>query len=98
VNYLVIGLSVLIDVFRVLLIARIVLDWIRALSPGYRPNRLVLLASAIAYGSTDWIVKPASKVIRPIRLGSAYLDLSILVIFLLLGLIQGFLSGIPTQS
>ncbi|NBQ92411.1 MAG: YggT family protein [Micrococcales bacterium] len=94
--YLILGLFALIQLFQILLVARIVLDWVRALSPGYRPNRLVLLVSAIAYGSTDWIVKPLGKLIRPIRLGSVYLDLSILVCFLLIGLFQRLLSGIPT--
>jgi len=39
----------------------------------------------LSYTLTDWVIKPLSKLIRPIRVGAGYLDLSILV--LLLGLI-----------
>ena len=77
-----------------LLVARIVLDWIRALNPNYRPNRVILVLGAVTYGATDWLIKPISRLIRPIRIGSGYLDFSILVIFLVIALIEGLLSAI----
>jgi len=75
----------IIEVFRVVLWIRIVLDLVRGLNPRFRPRGIFLVLAELSYTLTDWVIKPLSKLIRPIRVGAGYLELSILV--LLLGLI-----------
>lgn len=74
----------IIDIFRLVLLARIILDWVRALNPAFSPKGIFLILAELAYTLTDWIIKPLSKIIKPIRLGGGYLDLSIMVLFVVL--------------
>ena len=85
-------LSWIIDVFRIVLLARIILDWLRAANPRFRPKGTFLVIAETAYLLTDWIVKPLSRLIKPIRLGSGYLDISILVLFIALALLDVLLA------
>lgn len=82
----------IIDIFRIVLLGRIILDWVRAYNPRFRPKGIFLALAETAYLLTDWIVKPLSRVIKPIKVGGGYLDLSIFVLFLALGLIDRLLA------
>lgn len=73
-----------IDVFRIVLLARIILDWVRAMNPSFRPKGIFLILAELAYTLTDWVIKPISKVIKPIRVGGGYIDLSIIAVLVLL--------------
>jgi YggT family protein len=72
------------DIFRIVLLARIILDWVRAMNPSFRPKGLILILAELAYTLTDWVIKPISKLIKPIKVGGGYLDLSIIALFVLL--------------
>ncbi|MFZ4117396.1 MAG: YggT family protein [Rhodoluna sp.] len=73
-----------IDIFRIVLLARIILDWVRAMNPSFRPKGIFLILAELAYTLTDWVIKPISKVIKPIRVGGGYIDLSIIAVLVLL--------------
>jgi YggT family protein len=73
-----------IDIFRIVLLARIILDWVRAINPSFRPKGIFLILAELAYTLTDWVIKPISKVIKPIRVGGGYIDLSIIAVLVLL--------------
>lgn len=81
----------IIDIFRVVLLARIILDWVRALNPAFSPKGLFLILAELTYTLTDWVIKPLSKIIKPIRLGGGYVDLSIMVLFVLLIVLDNLL-------
>jgi YggT family protein len=81
------------DAFRTALIFRLVIDWIRALNPNWRPGKFMMVLSGLAYKLTDWVIRPLGRIIRPIRVGSVYLDLSILVLFILLMIFESILSA-----
>ena len=74
----------LLDIFRVVLLARIILDWVRAMNPSFRPKGIFLILAELAYTLTDWAIKPLSKLIKPIKVGGGYLDLSIIALFVVL--------------
>ena len=74
----------LIDIFRVVLLVRVVLEWVRAMNPSFSPKGIFLIVAELSFTLTDWVIKPLSKIIKPIRLGGGYLDLSIMVLFVLL--------------
>ena len=77
-------LMAVLDIFRIVLLARIILDWVRAMNPSFRPKGLILILAELAYTLTDWVIKPISKLIKPIKVGGGYLDLSIIALFVLL--------------
>ncbi len=81
----------ILDIFRVVLLARIILDWVRAMKPSFRPKGLFLILAELAYTLTDWAIKPLSKLIKPIKVGAGYLDLSIIALFVLLILLDSLL-------
>ncbi len=81
----------LIDIFRLVLLARIILDWVRAANPAFRPKGIFLILAELAYTLTDWVIKPLSRIIKPIRLGGGYLDLSVMVLFVILIVLDALL-------
>jgi YggT family protein len=82
----------IIDIFRIVLLGRIILDWVRAYNPSFKPKGFFLVLAETAYLLTDWVVKPLSRFIKPIKLGGGYLDISIFLLLLGLGLIDGLLA------
>jgi YggT family protein len=82
----------IIDIFRIVLLGRIVLDWIRAYNRSFKPKGFLLVLAETAYLLTDWVIKPISRLIKPIKVGGGYLDISIFLLFLALGLLDGLLA------
>lgn len=80
-----------IDIFRIVLLARVLLEWVRAMNPSFSPKGIFLILAEISFTLTDWVIKPLSKLIKPIRIGGGYLDLSVLALFVLLSLLEGLL-------
>lgn len=72
----------------VVLIARIVLDWVQMLARDWRPSGPILVLSEAIYSCTDPPLRAVRRVIPPVRLGVAMLDLSPLVLFVVIYLLQ----------
>ena len=79
------------DIFRLVLLARIILDWVRALNPAFSPKGFFLILAELAYTLTDWVIKPISRLIKPIRIGGGYIDLSIIALFVILIILDSLL-------
>lgn len=69
-------------VYVIVLMARLVLDWIRAYSRDFRPQGLVLVLFETVYTLTDPPVNALRRVIPPLRLGAVALDLSLMILLL----------------
>ncbi len=65
-----------------MLIARIVLDWVQMLSRSWRPHGVVLVVAEAIYSVTDPPLRALRRVLPPVRLGMMALDLSPLVLFI----------------
>jgi YggT family protein len=61
------------------------------MNPSFRPKGIFLIMAEVSFTLTDWVIKPLSKLIKPIRIGGGYLDLSVLALFVLLSLLEGLL-------
>ena len=72
----------LVTIFIVILWVRVIFDLATSLVRGFRPKGFFLVLADIAYRITDPPVRAIRKVIKPIRVGGAYLDLSVLVLFI----------------
>ena len=74
----------------VLLLIRLVLEWIQVFARDWRPRGVVLVLAEGVYTATDPPLRALRKVIPPLRIGSVQLDLS----FLLLTFVLWFLVGL----
>ena len=70
--------------FFILLIARLVLDYVQMFARSWRPAGPMLVIAEVVYTITDPPLRALRKVIPPLRLGQISLDLSFMVLFILL--------------
>ena len=75
-------LGLLIEIWLLLLIARALLSWFQ----GSGGSGLQQVNHVLAM-LTEPVLKPVRSIIRPVRVGGTYLDLSILVVFLVVQLV-----------
>lgn len=68
--------------FWLLLIARVVIEWIRSFSRDWRPTGVTVVILEIIMSITDPPVKLLRRLIPQITIGAVRLDLSILVLLL----------------
>ena len=69
-------------VFVVLMWTRLVVDWVRALRPKWRPTGLALVAAEVAFAVTDPPIRLVRRVVKPVRFGSARIDFGWSIVFI----------------
>ena len=84
-------LSLLLQLFVFVLIARVVLEMVQSFSRTWRPTGFVLVLAEIVYTITDPPLRFLRRFIKPIRLGSIALDLSVLILFFGIIILQSIL-------
>ena len=67
-------------VVELILLARIVLDWVGVLAPSGGAG--LVRARGVAHALTEPVIAPVRRVLRPVRLGPVSLDLAFTVVFL----------------
>jgi YggT family protein len=72
----------------ILLIARIVLDWVQMLARSWQPRGALLVLCEVIYTATDPPLRAIRRVLPPLRLGMVALDLSPLVLFVVIYILQ----------
>lgn len=87
-------LSSLLQLFVFVLIARVVLEMVQSFSRDWRPSGFVLVLAEIVYTITDPPLRFLRRFIKPVRLGSIALDLSVLVLFFGIIILQSFLASL----
>ena len=90
-------LSLLLQLFVFVLIARVVLEMVQSFSRDWRPSGFVLVLAEIVYTITDPPLKFLRRFIKPVRLGSIALDLSVLILFFAIIILQRFLAGMAAS-
>ena len=68
-------------VFLLLLIFRLVMEYVFMFARQYRPAGAVAIALELAYSATDPPLKALRRVIPPLRVGNVSLDLGFMVLF-----------------
>ncbi|MCX6404589.1 MAG: YggT family protein [Actinobacteria bacterium] len=84
-------LSFALEIYWYILVARLILEWIPAFSPTWRPRGALLVLAEVLYTLTDPPVRLVRKVLPPVRIGSVSLDLSFLVLLFAITLAQRIL-------
>jgi YggT family protein len=66
--------------FELVLVARIVLDWVGVLAPGGSAG--LFRARSVVRRLTEPVIAPVRRVLPPLRLGSVSIDLAFTAVFL----------------
>jgi YggT family protein len=74
--------------FMVLLIIRLVVDWIQVFARSWQPTGPILVVLEIVFSITDPPIKAIRRVIPPLRLGSIALDVSFILVFIVVILLM----------
>lgn len=89
----VIGLLIfVVNAYILVLIARLVIDWIQVFARDWRPRGPLAIVAEGIYTLTDPPLRALRRVIPPIRLGSVALDLSFIVLIIGLSLLVSLLA------
>jgi YggT family protein len=92
---LVLGLLIIaLWLYFILLIGRLILDYVQMFARSWRPQGPVLVLAEIIYTATDPPLRALRKVIPPLRLGSISLDLSFLVLLILIQVMISILEAV----
>lgn len=83
-------LFIVLWLFLLLLIFRLVMDYVFLFARSYQPKGPMLVALELTYTVTDPPLKLLRRFIPPLRLGGISIDLSFLVLFLIVQLLLAF--------
>ena len=61
-------------IFILFMWVRLILDWVRALQPRWRPRGALLVIAEATFAVTDPPLNVVRRVVKPIRIGGAQLD------------------------
>lgn len=75
-------------IFLLLLLFRLVMEYVFLLARSYRPAGPVAAVLELAYSVTDPPLKALRRVLPPLRLGSISLDLGFLVLFIVVRILM----------
>ena len=78
-------ICVLLQLFVIVIFIRIILSWFPA------GSGFMATAQRLVFDATEWIMGPLRRVIPPVRLGAAALDLSPLIILLGISVLRGII-------
>ena len=82
-------LRFLLFLFFIVLIGRLVFDWVQAFARDWRPRGVMLVVAEAVYTVTDPPLRALRKLIPPLTIGSLRLDLAFLVLMLAVTLLMG---------
>lgn len=74
-------LGLVLVLFQLVLVARMIVDWVGVLSPTTGGAGLYR-ARQITHGITEPVIAPARRVLKPVRVGSVSFDLAFAAVFL----------------
>jgi len=69
-------------IFFILLLVRLVLDWVQVFARSWRPTGFVLVIAEATYTVTDPPLRLLRRIIPPLRIGSVALDLGFMILFI----------------
>jgi YggT family protein len=82
----------LLNIYLMLLLIRLVFDWIQMFARDWRPRGPLLVVAEAVYSATDPPLRAVRKVIPPLRLGGVALDLSFMVVIFAVYLLRGLVA------
>jgi YggT family protein len=80
-------------VFLLLLIFRLIMEYVFLLARSYRPTGVVAMGLELAYSVTDPPLNALRRVIPPLRIGQISLDLGFLVLFIVVRILMSIVGA-----
>ncbi len=87
-------LLALLRLYTLVLIVRIIIEMIQSFSRQFNPPRWFMVIAEPLFVITDPPVKALRRIVRPMQMGGVALDLSVLVLFIILQLLQLIVRGV----
>ncbi len=87
-------LSFALLVFLLLLIFRLVMEYVFLLARSYRPSGVVAIGLEAAYTVTDPPLKALRRVLPPLRIGQVSIDLGFIVLFITVSILRGVVGNL----
>jgi YggT family protein len=87
-------LYLVVFVFVILLLIRLVLDWVQFFAREWRPRGLALVVAEATYTVTDPPLRALRRILPPLTIGTVRLDLAFLVLMLACYVLMAVLSRI----
>lgn len=84
-------------VFFILLIARLVFDYVMMFARSWRPSGVAAVGLEVVYSATDPPLKALRRVIPPLRLGNFSIDLGFMVLLFVVYLLMQFIGAAANQ-
>ena len=84
-------IAALLNLYQLILIGRLIFEYIRMFAQQWRPQGFLLLVAEFLYSVTDPPLRVVRRVVPPVRIGGAYLDLSYIVLFIGISVIRRLL-------
>ena len=72
--------------YQWILICRVLLSWVQVMAPQWTPRGAILVIAEGSYTLTDQPLRALRKLIKPLRIGGAHIDIAVIVLFLLVTL------------
>jgi YggT family protein len=91
-------LQTVVVIFFVLLIGRLVLDWVQVFARDWKPRGVALVIAETVYTATDPPLRAIRRVVKPVRLGGIQLDLAFMVLAILCSVLIQVLGGLAASS
>lgn len=73
-------LYLIVWLYLIVLLTRLVLDWVQVFARSWRPKGPMLVVAETVYTLTDPPIKAVRRVLPPLRIGAVALDLGFLVV------------------
>ncbi len=80
-------------VFFILLIARLVFDYVMMFARSWRPSGVAAVGLEVVYSVTDPPLKALRRVIPPLRLGNFSIDLGFMVLLFVVYVLMSFVNA-----
>ncbi|AMJ44333.1 YggT family protein [Corynebacterium stationis] len=87
-------LLALLRLYTLVLIVRIIIEMIQSFSRQFNPPRWFMVIAEPLFVITDPPVKTLRRIVPPMQMGGVALDLSVLVLFIILQLLQLIVRGV----
>jgi YggT family protein len=81
-------LLLLLNAFMVLMLIRLVVDWVQVFARSWSPRGPVLFVLEIVYTVTDPPIMFVRRFVPPLRLGAVALDTSFIIVIIVVYLLQ----------
>ena len=88
----------LLSLYVLVLLGRVVLDWVQLFARQWRPGGGVLVLANLVYALTDPPLKALRRMVPALRMGGMGIDLSFLVLYFGIALVQTLLGRIAALA